>query len=134
MDHWAYHTDDDEPTKKETTSGAFTFQQPDAKERRSADCSRTDTTVAAAVTNAPGDPSWWQMVPPPEKATPLPRTGAPDQPFTFTPESVTWTQEATDDEDTYQDPRLPPGVIDISEEPGGGIAKGNARANGHISY
>ena len=81
MEHWAYHTDDDEHPQKETSSGAFTFQQPADKERRSADCSRTDKTVVAAVTNAPGDPAWWQMVPPPEKATPLPRTDTPDQPF-----------------------------------------------------
>ena len=88
MEHWAYLTDDDEPPKKETSSGAFTFQQPAAKERRSADCSRTDKTDAAAVTNAPGDPSWWQMVPSPENATPLPRTDTPDPQFRFAPEKV----------------------------------------------
>ena len=61
MEHWAYLTDDDEPTKKETTPGAFTFQQPDANERRSAGCSRSDHTDAAAVTNGLCDPSRWQL-------------------------------------------------------------------------
>ena len=105
MEHWAYLTDDDEPTKKETTSGAFTFQQTDAMERRSADCSRSDKTDAAAVTNAPGDQSWWQLVPPPERATPLPQSDTPKQPFRFVPAKVETTHGKADEDDAYQDPR-----------------------------
>ena len=37
MEHWVYGTDDDEPPKKETSCGAFTFQQPATMERKSAD-------------------------------------------------------------------------------------------------
>ena len=41
MEHWAYRTDDDEPPEKETSCGAFTFQQPAAMERRNARCAKT---------------------------------------------------------------------------------------------
>ena len=85
-------------------------------ERRSADSSKPHTTEAAAVTNAPGDPSWAQLEPHPENARPPPRMDPPDLKFTFTPEKIEWTPETADETEDYQDPRLPPGVIDISEE------------------
>ena len=57
MEHWVYGTDDDEPLKKESDCGAFTFQQPAEMERRSADSPNQDTRDEGAVTNAQGDPS-----------------------------------------------------------------------------
>ena len=85
-------------------------------ERSSADSSKPHTTEAAAVTNAPGDPSWAQLEPHPENARPPPQMDPPDLKFTFTPEKIEWTPETADETEDYQDPRLPPGVIDISEE------------------
>ena len=117
MDHWAaYHTDDDEPLKKESCSGDATKQQEAALKRTSADCSKTDRAGAAAVTNAPGDPSWWRLVPDPGNARPLPRTDPQKQHCGFAPELEEGELKPAEDDDSFQDPRLPPGVIDISEE------------------
>ena len=58
MEHWVYGTDDDEPPKKESDCGAFTFQQPAEMERISADSPNQDTRDEGTVTNAQGDPSW----------------------------------------------------------------------------
>ena len=68
MEHWVYGTDDDEPPNKECWSGDASKQYHAALKRTSAESSKPDTTDAAAVTNAPGDPSWAQLEPHPEKA------------------------------------------------------------------
>ena len=73
MEHWAYHTDDDEHPKKESGRDASQTQQSAAMEHTSADFSKPHQTEAAAITNAPGDPSWANLEPHPENARPPPR-------------------------------------------------------------
>ena len=116
MEHWAYGTDDDEPPKKESDRDASSTQQHAEKKRRSADSSKPNTHDDEAVTNAPGDPSWARLEPHPENARPPPQMDPPNLQFTFAPAAVEWTPKTADEDDSYQDPRLPPGVIDISEE------------------
>ena len=116
MDHWAYHTDDDEHPNKESRPANATKRHHTALAQSSADCSKTGTTTPRAVTNAPGDPSWWQFVPSPEKAQPLPSTYQHKQPAGCAPDFEEGELLPPDDDGSYQDPRLPPGVIDISEE------------------
>ena len=116
MNHWAYHTDDDEYPNKESYPGDAAKQHQAALQRTDADCSKPGTTAAKAVTNAPGDPSWWRLVPHPENARPLPRSDPQKQQCGFAPEMEEGELKPADDDDSYQDPRLPPGVIDISEE------------------
>ena len=86
MEHWAYYTDDDEYPKKETARDASQTQHSVEMERKSADSRKPHTPEAAAVTNAPGDPSWANLEPHPENARPPPRMDPPAMPFTFTPE------------------------------------------------
>ena len=120
MEHWAYYTDDDEYPKKESERDAPQTQHSAAMEHKSADSSKPHIPEAEAVTNAPGDPSWANLEPHPENARPPPRMDPPDMNFTFVPEppfdKLPWTPEQPDETEDYQDPRLPPGVIDITEE------------------
>ena len=116
MNHWAYHTDDDEHPCKESCSADATKQQHAVLQRTGADCSKSGETAPNAVTNAPGDPSWWQLVPSPENAQPLPRIYQHKQPVGCAPDFEKGELLPPDDDGSYQDPRLPPGVVDISEE------------------
>ena len=116
MEHWVYGTDDDEPPNKECWRDDASKQHHAAMKRTSADSRKPDTCDDKALTNAPGDPSWAQLEPHPENARPPPHMEPPKQQSSFAPAAVDWPQEATDDDNSYQDPRLPPGVIDISEE------------------
>ena len=120
MEHWAYYTDDDEYTKKEPERDASQTQYSVEMERKSADSRKPHIPEAAAVTNAPDDPSWANLEPHPENARPPPRMDPPAMHFTFAPEppfdKLPGTHEQPDEDEDYQDPRLPPGVIDITED------------------
>ena len=116
MDHWSYYTDDDEPTKKESPCDAPQTQSMMGMERTSADFRKPHPTVAAAISNAPDDPSWADLEPHPENARPPPRMDPPAAKFSFAPmqHGSTAAEQTSDDED-YRNPNWPPGVIDISE-------------------
>ena len=117
MEHWVYGTDDDEPPNKECSWCDDASKQHHAELKRTcAESSKPDTSDDAAVTNAPGDPSWARLEPHPENARPPPYMDPPQQHFTFAPAAVEWTPETAEDDYSYQDPSLPPGVIDISAE------------------
>ena len=116
MEHWVYGTDDDEPPKKETSCGAFTFQQPATMERRSADPPNQDTRDERAVTNAQGDQSWARLEPHPENARPPAYLDPPQQQIPPAPAAWDWTPEMGDEAYQHQNPSLPPGVIDILAE------------------
>ena len=81
MEHWAYRTDDEECPDKESKPTHATKLQPLDLAQLSAESSSGGSTTPCAVTNAPGDPSWWQFVPSPEKAQPLPSTFQHKQPL-----------------------------------------------------
>ena len=85
MDHWSYYTDDDEPTKKESPCDAPQTQSMMGMERTSADFRKPHPTVAAAISNAPDDPSWADLEPHPENARPPPRMDPPAAKFSFAP-------------------------------------------------
>ena len=116
MEHWAYGTDDDETPEDETTRAYAQKLQSQFLEQQSADSSSGGSTTPCAVTNAPGDHSWWQLVPDPKRAQPLPSTFQHKQPPGCAPGLEEGEIMPQGDEDEYQDPKLPPGVIDISEE------------------
>ena len=115
MDHWAYSTDDDEHPKKETARDATQTQYTDDLERTSACFWRPHPTVAAAVTNAPDDPSWAKLQPHPENARPPPTMDPPAKKFSFAPAGQSKAAPDLNDDDDYRNPSWPPGVIDISE-------------------
>ena len=126
MDHWAYHTDDDEYPNKESHSADATKQHHAALAHTSADCSKPDSTAPNAVTNAPGDPSWWQLIPSPENAQPLPRTYQHKQPIGCAPDFEEGEVLPPDDDGSEQDPRLPPRESSISRRScGGDIERSN---------
>ena len=114
MDHWAYFTDDDEQPKKETVRDATQTQYTEDVERTSACFWKPHPTVAAAITNAPEDPSWANLKPHPENARPPPTMDPPAKPFRFAPPGKAKATEELSDEDDYRNPSWPPGVIDIS--------------------
>ena len=80
MEHWAYGTDDDETHEDDCTRAYAQKLQNQFLAQSSAGSSSGGSTTPCAVTNAPGDPSWWQLIPDPEKAQPLPRTYQHKQP------------------------------------------------------
>ena len=55
-------------------------------------------------------------MPSPENAQPLPRTAYQKQPIGCAPDIEEGELLPPNDDDSYQDPRVPPGVVDISEE------------------
>ena len=116
MDHWSYNTDDDEPQSTKKTRDAHQDQCSEELERTSACFWKPHPTVAAAITNAPDDPSWANLRPHPENARPPPRMDPPAAPFSFAPKphGNTAAEQTSDDED-YRNPNWPPGVVDISE-------------------
>ena len=98
MEHWVYGTDDDELPNTECWTDVASKQQHAALKRKSAECTKTAVTAPNAVTNAPGDPSWWQLIPSPEKAQPLPRTYQHKQPDGCAPdieEEVKFSHQTT---------------------------------------
>ena len=131
MEHWVYGTDDDEPPNKECSWCDDASKQHHAELKRTcAESSKPDTSDDAAVTNAPGDPSWARLEPHPENARPPPQMDPPNLQFTFAPEKVEWTPETADEDESYQDPRLPPGVIESRRSCGGVTASDSVKANG----
>ena len=116
MEHWAYLTDDDEPPKKETSSAASTLQHPAANERRNADVPNPAERDERPGTSAQGGQSWPRIEPHPENARPPPYLDPPKQQLPSAPAPWNWTPEMGDEAYRHQDPSLPPGVIDISEE------------------
>ena len=116
MEHWAYGTDDDETHEDDSTRAYALKLHNQFLAQSSAGSSSGGSTTPCAVTNAPGDPSWWQLIPDPEKAQPLPRTYQHKQPAGCAPGLEEGEIQPQGHDDEYQDPKLPPGVIDISEE------------------
>ena len=116
MEHWAYRTDDDELPEKECTPATESKLHQLQLAQFSADSSSGGSTTPCAVTNAPGDQSWWEFVPDPANAQPLPSRYQHDQPPGCAPglEEGELLPPGEDEED--QDPRLPPGIVDIAEE------------------
>ena len=115
MEHWSYGTDDDETHEASTRAYEWKLQKH-LQAQSSAGSSSGGSTTPCAVTNAPGDQSWWQLVPDPQKAQPLPRTYQHKQPAGCAPGLEEGEIQTQGHDDEGQDPKLPPGVIDISEE------------------
>ena len=116
MDHWAYRTDDDESPEKETNPALTTKQHQLDWAQMSADSSSGGSTTPCVATNAPGDRSWWALTPDPQKAQPLPRDYQHKQPAGCAPQWEDGEIVPAEDDGEYQDPRLPPGVVDIADE------------------
>ena len=116
MDHWAYRTDDDEIPEKESTHAAESKLHQLQQAQMSADDSSGGSTTPCVATNAPGDRSWWALTPDPQKAQPLPRDYQHKQPAGCAPQIEDGEIVPAEDDGEYQDPRLPPGVIDITDE------------------
>ena len=116
MDHWAYRTDDDECPEKESAPASVTKLHHLHLAQFSAESSSGGSTTPCAVTNAPGDPSWWQFTTDPERAQPLPSTFQHKQPPGCAPDFEEGELLPPGDDGADQDPRLPPGVVDIAEE------------------
>ena len=87
-----------------------------AMERSSAASPPADARTEEAVTNAPNDPSWARLRPHPENARPPPFMDPPMQHNASAPAAIEWTPETGEDDYSYQDPSLTPGVINISAE------------------
>ena len=77
---------------------------------------QTDAREGESVTNAQDDPSWAQLRPHPENASPPPYMDPPRQQQPSAPAANEWHPEFEAEFFTFQDPSLPPGVIDISAE------------------
>ena len=118
------------PINKESKPTHATKLQPLDLAQLSAGSSSGGSTTPCAVTNAPGDPSWWQFVPDPQRAQPLPSTYQHKQPPGCAPDFEEGELLPQGDDGEYQDPKLPPGVIDISKNCDGATAKSNASTNG----
>ena len=116
MDHWAYRTDDDETQEDESTRAYAKKLQTQLLAQTSADSSSGGSTTPCAATNAPGDSSWWELIPDPQRAQPLPRTYQHKQPAGCAPQWEEGEITPAVDDGEYQDPRLPPGVVDIADE------------------
>ena len=116
MEHWAYRTDDDETQEDESTRAYAKKLQTQLLAQTSADSSSGGSTAPCAATNAPGGPSWWELIPDPQRAQPLPRTYQHKQPAGCAPQWEEGEITPVVDDGEYQDPRLPPGVVDIADE------------------